>query len=138
MIQRVLIVEDDPLIAMELESIANQLGYCVAGIARSFDSARIFAPRADIALVDVNLADGATGPRVAQYLSEEFAVSVVMVTGNPEALGDALSGPIGVVSKPAKPATIEALLGFVIALRNNTPIAPPPELRLFSRSARDC
>ncbi|WP_429820469.1 response regulator [Ensifer sp. B1-9] len=131
---RVLIVEDDPIVAIELELLANQLGYFVVGIARSFDSARIFASRADIALVDMDLADGATGPRVAQYLSDEFGVSVVMVTGDAEALQDGVLGAIGVVSKPATSKTIENLLHFLKALRNETPVAPPFELKLFSRS----
>lgn len=90
--KRVLIVEDDPLIAIDLQHVIHDLGYETSGIANSFESAKRLAPHSDLALVDVNLVDGATGPRIGQFLAGEFGISVVMVTANPEALADGISG----------------------------------------------
>jgi len=130
MVKRVLIVEDDPLIAMDLQHVIDDLGYEIAGIANSFESAKRLAPHSDLALVDVNLIDGATGPRTGQFLAGEFGISVVMVTANPEALVDGISGIIGVISKPARPATIKQVLEFMLDYKNGQ-LPHPPELRLL-------
>lgn len=76
-------------------------GYEVVGIADSFESAQRLPPLATIALVDVNLRDGATGPRIAQYLANDFGVAVVMLTANPEMIVTDRSKVIGLITKPA-------------------------------------
>lgn len=128
--KRVLIVEDDPLIAIDLQHIIHDLGYVTSGIANSFDSARGLAPHSDFALVDVHLVDGATGPRIGQFLAAEFGISVVMVTANPEVVADGISGVIGVISKPVQPATIKQVLEFMLSHKNSQ-VPHPPALRLF-------
>ncbi|MFJ6326949.1 MULTISPECIES: response regulator [unclassified Rhizobium] len=134
--KRVLIVEDDPLIAIDLQHVIHDLGYETSGIANSFESAKRLAPHSDLALVDVNLVDGATGPRIGQFLAGEFGISVVMVTANPEALADGISGVIGVISKPAQPATIKQVLEFMLNYKNQQ-LPHPPALRLLSFERRD-
>ncbi|TAX63652.1 response regulator [Rhizobium leguminosarum] len=96
----VLIVEDEPLIASDLEDQLHQLGYLTSGRADDFDSARRLAPYSSIALVDVNLADGTTGPRIAEYLPGEFGTAVAMVTGNSEAVERDLKGGEPVIPPP--------------------------------------
>ncbi|MGE0725779.1 MAG: response regulator, partial [Alphaproteobacteria bacterium] len=60
---RILIVEDEILVAMELEYILREAGHDVAGIAADTSSVgRLAAPDIDLALVDLNLRDGVTGP----------------------------------------------------------------------------
>ncbi|WP_412066257.1 response regulator [Rhizobium sp. SYY.PMSO] len=133
--QRVLIVEDDPLIAIDLEHTIHALGYVTSGIANSFDSAKRLAPHSDLALVDVNLIDGATGPRIGQFLASEFGISVVMVTANPETVADGIFGVIGVISKPAQPVTIKQVLEFMS--NHKTHQTPrPPALHLFAPERR--
>ncbi|NLS19084.1 response regulator [Rhizobium sp. P40RR-XXII] len=133
--QRVLIVEDDPLIAIDLQHMIHDLGYVTSGIANSFDSAKRLAPHSDLALVDVNLVDGATGPRIGQFLAGEFGISVVMVTANPEVVADGIFGVIGVISKPAQPATIKQVLEFMSTYKHQL-VAHPPALRLFTCDRR--
>nr|WP_200985191.1 response regulator [Rhizobium rhizogenes]QCL10024.1 response regulator [Rhizobium rhizogenes] len=128
--KRVLIVEDDPLIAIDLQHVIHELGYVTSGIANSFDSARRLAPHSDLALVDVHLTDGATGPRIGQFLADEYGISVVMVTANPEVIADGISGVIGVISKPAQPTTIKQVLEFMLSHKNQQ-VSHPPALRLF-------
>ncbi|MGG6892384.1 response regulator [Rhizobium sp. BR 315] len=134
--KRVLIVEDDALIAIDLQHIIHDLGYEISGIANSFESAKRLAPHSDFALVDVHLTDGATGPRIGQFLADEFGISVVMVTANPEVVADGISGVIGVISKPAQPATIKQVLEFMLNHKNHQ-LPHPPALRLLSFERRD-
>lgn len=107
---RVLIVEDELFIALDLEATVKAMGFDVAGLATGKDQAMELAPAADIAFVDVNLSDGPTGPEIGRRLVEEFGVTVVFMTGNPEAVAGRLQGALGVVTKPAIPSAVERSL----------------------------
>lgn len=130
--ERILIVEDSHLLAIDLQETVEQLGFPTSGIARDFESARRLAPHSDIALVDVNLADGETGPRIGQYLADEFGIAVVMITANLDAIDGGISGVVGVVSKPANPTTIRRVLEYLRGLRSGVTSLAPPALRLFA------
>ncbi|TAU35310.1 response regulator [Rhizobium leguminosarum] len=130
--EKILIVEDDVQIAADLEDTVMTLGYEICGIADSFETARRFAPLSTIALVDVNLRDGATGPRIGQYLASEFGVSVVMVTGSPELIEADLSRVVGLISKPTNPNLIRDVLDYLRAVRKGERGVPPREMRLFA------
>nr|WP_018899365.1 response regulator [Rhizobium sp. 2MFCol3.1] len=131
-VERVPIVEDDALIATDVQDIVASSGYDVVGIADSFESAQRLAPFATIALVDVNLRDGATGPRIAQYLANDFGVAVVMVTANPEMIVADLSKVIGLISKPAQPKLIGSVLEYVRTIREGGRGSPPEGMRVFA------
>ena len=103
---RVLIVEDELFIALDLEAMVKTMGFDVAGLATGKDQALQLASVADIAFVDVNLSDGPTGPEIGRRLAEEYGVTVVFMTGNPEAVAGRLQGALGVVTKPAMPAIV--------------------------------
>lgn len=107
---RVLIVEDELFIALDLEETVRSMGFDVAGLATGQDQALQLASLADIAFVDVNLSDGPTGPEIGRRLVEEFGVTVVFMTGNPEAVADKLNGALGVVTKPAMPSIVQTTL----------------------------
>lgn len=130
--EKILIVEDDAMIAADLQDIVVSFGYEVLGIADSFESAQPFAPFATIALVDVNLCDGATGPRIAQYLANDFGVAVVMVTANPEMIVTDLSNVIGLISKPAQPKLIGSVLEYLRTIREGGRGSPPEGMRVFA------
>lgn len=115
--QGVLIVEDEFLIAVDLESIVKDMGLDVVGLASDKEQAMKLAPCADIAFVDVNLADGATGPDIGRRLVEEFGVTVVFMTGNPEAVAGRLQGALGVVSKPTTPSIVQNSLRHALEAR---------------------
>ena len=131
-LEKILIVEDDALIAADVQDIVASCGYEVVGIADSFESARRLAPFATIALVDVNLRDGATGPRVAQYLANDFGVAVVMVTANAEMIVTDLSKVIGLISKPAQPKLIGSVLDYLRIIREGGRGSPPEGMRVFA------
>ncbi len=117
--QRVLIVEDEFLIALDLEQTVRSLGLEVAGLAVNKEQALKLAPMADIAFVDVNLLDGATGPEIGRRLVEDYGVSVVFMTGNPEALTDRVNGVLGVLTKPVMPSVVERSLRYAVTARRS-------------------
>jgi DNA-binding response OmpR family regulator len=81
---RVLIVEDDPILAANARDILEAAAFVVTGIAASLREAQSLletVPPA-LALVDLNLADGRTGARIAALLAEA-GCAVVMATGQP-------------------------------------------------------
>ena len=137
MTARILIIEDEMLVAMELQAILEDLGYEVVGIAA--DAAAtwpLLANRPSLALVDLNLRDGPTGVEIARRLAREHDVKVLFMTANPRLLGDGIAGFVGVLSKPCDEAEVSAALAY--ALRGSDEEAiPPPALRLFAgRDAR--
>lgn len=109
-----MIVEDQALLAMELELVLGESGCDVVGCA--MDKAGAFAvadrERPDLALIDVNLLDGLTGPQIAQRLVSEFGCAVVFLTANPEQIPEGFAGALGAVSKPFDEATIRAVIVF--------------------------
>lgn len=111
---RVMIVEDQALLAMELELVLGESGCDVVGCA--MDRAGAFAiaerERPDLALIDINLLDGMTGPQIAQRLVSEFGSAVIFLTANPEQIPDGFAGALGAVSKPFDDTTILAVVAF--------------------------
>ncbi len=129
--QRVLIVEDELLIALDLEMTIEDMGVHVTGLAADREEALRLAPLADIAFVDVNLSDGATGPEIGRQLAQDHGISVVFMTANPEAVADGVRGAIGVVQKPVMPKVVEQLLKYVAARRVGMLAVVPQQLMVF-------
>lgn len=92
----------------------GEFGCEVVGSAMDRDGALVIAERErpDLALVDLNLLDGLTGPQVAQRLVEDYSTTVVFLTANIEQIPDGFSGAIGAVSKPFDESTIRGVVAF--------------------------
>jgi len=98
---KILIVEDEVFAAMHLESALQDMGCTVIGIAPDTDSAlELGAMKPDLAVVDLNLRDGLTGPAVARELANRYGTKVLFLTGNPREAGESFPGVVGVLSKP--------------------------------------
>ncbi|WP_312407992.1 response regulator [Rhizobium sp.] len=97
---KVLIIEDELLIAVELDRIVEAAGHEIVSVVASVDQALAHAARAEVALVDLRLADGASGGALARRLMDRFGIKVIFVTGNPGEVGYGLDGAIDVVTKP--------------------------------------
>ena len=131
MTKRILIVEDEMLVAMELECILEDLDHECVGIAPDVETAtEHFEAPLDLALVDLNLRDGLTGPQIAEVLSQR-GVPVIFITANPRQLGDGVAGTIGVITKPTDEATVKQALDYVFRRSAGEPVTPPAALRLF-------
>ncbi|WP_185999990.1 MULTISPECIES: response regulator [Novosphingobium] len=96
----VLIVEDEIFIAMEIERILEEAGYSVIAIAADRQEALRAGDKADLALIDLNLRDGPTGPVIARELAEQYGVRVVYVTANPAQIGNPASTALACIRKP--------------------------------------
>ncbi|EPX85055.1 response regulator [Salipiger mucosus] len=101
---RVLIIEDEAIIAMDLESIVADLGHRVTGVARTRDAAVDLAKKdtPDLVLADIQLADNSSGiDAVNDILGELGDRPVIFITAFPERL---LTGerpePAFLISKP--------------------------------------
>ena len=135
MSKKVLIVEDEIFVALEIEQIVEDAGFAVSAIAADRESALVAARDCDIALVDLNLRDGPTGPAIGMELAVQFGVRVIYVTANPAQIGDAAQAALGVITKPFRPHSIAETLRLAASgqaeletadIFGFTPFPPPP------------
>lgn len=129
---KILVVEDEIFVAVEIENVVSELGHHPVGIAADAATALTLAESAEVALVDLNLRDGPTGPEIGRALAEKFGVSVVFITANPSQLGDGIPGTIGVLTKPVMDDDLRQAVNYAVAHRRRMPADPPAGLRLFA------
>jgi DNA-directed RNA polymerase specialized sigma24 family protein len=109
----VLIIEDEPIIAMDVEHIVRSLGHEVAGIARTHNEAVALARKGGIGLVlaDIQLADGSSGINAVNEILQNIELPVIFITAYPERL---LTGerpePTFLITKPFQPETVKAVI----------------------------
>ncbi|MGC4252779.1 MAG: response regulator [Sphingobium sp.] len=115
MTERVLIVEDEILVALEIEQIVQDAGLDVIAIAADRTEALAMGAQCDIALIDLNLRDGPTGPGIGMELARRHDVRVIYVTANPDQIGAACDAAIGCVTKPFEARCIMAALKLAVA-----------------------
>lgn len=130
---RVLIVEDEILTAMELESVLSEQGYDVVGIAQDSASARAFAAASaiDLALVDVNLRDGRTGVTLGAELARDTTAKVIYLTAHPLAPNERPAGVVGLLTKPSDEASVLRAMDYALNSTAGQMLPPPPALQLF-------
>ncbi|WP_062018339.1 MULTISPECIES: response regulator [Aureimonas] len=103
---RILIVEDEALIALELQGILEDAGHDVVAMARSMREALSHAhahPKLDLAVMDVDLAGGSSGIETAKRLRETYDLTSLFVSGHVDDETRALAlewGPLGFIGKP--------------------------------------
>ena len=111
---RVLIIEDEPIIAMDLENLLVELGHDVVAKAATRDEAVAMAraKRPGLVLADINLGEGGSGIDAVAEILTSFDIPVIFVTAYPEKL---LTGerpePTYLIAKPFLPETIQATVG---------------------------
>ncbi len=109
----VLIIEDEPMIAMDLETIVRDAGHGVTGVAVTRDEAVVAARdhRPGLVLADIQLADDSSGIDAVKDILAEFSVPVIFITAFPERL---LTGerpePTFLITKPFQRATVKAAI----------------------------
>lgn len=101
---KVMVIEDETIIAMDLKGIVQAMGHDVTGIARTHAAAVELAhrQRPDLILADIQLADGSSGiDAVNELLAEMGELPVIFITAFPERLltGDRPE-PAFLISKP--------------------------------------
>ena len=106
---RVLIIEDEPIIAMDLQLLVESAGHVVVGIAASEEEAVAIAERErpGLVLADVNLGQGGDGAAAVERILARHATPVIFVTAYPERLLTGLRvEPAFIISKPFEPTTL--------------------------------
>jgi CheY-like chemotaxis protein len=109
----VLIIEDEPIIAMDIETIVRDLGHSVTGVAVTRDEAvaQALARRPGLVLADIQLADDSSGIDAVKDILREFQVPVIFITAFPERL---LTGerpePTFLITKPFQRSTVKAAI----------------------------
>ena len=134
MTARILIIEDEALVAMELRFVLEDLGHEVAGIAGDARTARnlIRETEVDLALVDIHLSDGPTGIDLGRELGQRHGVTVLFMTANPGMVRQGVAGTIGVLSKPTDEHAVQTAVDYALRRRAGRPVQyAPPQLQLF-------
>lgn len=127
---KILIVEDEALLAMELEALIEEAGHKVVGWATSSEEAKALVDKTDaeIAFVDIHLTDGPTGVDVAQYIHDHKRPMVVFMTANAKRIPETFVGAVGVISKPYTTSGLVSALGYL----EEGVRRPPPRSKLPS------
>ncbi len=133
----IMIIEDEPLIAIDIENMVESLGHRVTGIARTRDEAIALykKTRPSMVLADIQLADGSSGIDAVNDILKTSAIPVIFITAFPERL---LTGerpePTFLVTKPFNPDMVKALISQALffnefdqssRLNAATPFKPP-------------
>ena len=135
MTARILIIEDEALVAMELRFVLEDLGYDVVATAGDARTARnlVREMEVDLALVDIHLSDGPTGIDLGRDLAKDEGVTVLYMTANPGMVRDGVAGTIGVLSKPTDERAVQQAVDYALRRRDGEPVQlAPPELQLFA------
>jgi CheY-like chemotaxis protein len=109
----VVIIEDEPLIAMDLEQLVQSLGHRVVRVARTERQAieAVKQTRPGLVLADIQLADGSSGIDAANEFLQDFSVPVIFVTAFPERLLTGLRPePTFLISKPFQAHALKAVI----------------------------
>lgn len=120
---RVLIIEDEPIIAMDIETIVRDLGHDVTGVAVTRDEAVALAmeDRPGLVLADIQLADDSSGIDAVKDILAQFEVPVIFITAFPERL---LTGerpePTFLITKPFQRSTVKAAIAQALFFDQTT------------------
>jgi DNA-directed RNA polymerase specialized sigma24 family protein len=123
----VVIIEDEPLIAMELEQLVSDLGHKVVQVARTRQQAiaAIERHRPGLVLADIQLADGSSGLDAINDVLKTFEVAVVFITAYPHRL---LTGtrpePTFLITKPFQAENVKAIISQALFFDTKARLAP--------------
>lgn len=128
----VLIVEDEPIIAWDLERLVEDLGHSVVEHARTRDEAVAMAlqHRPGLILTDIRLADGSSGIDAIHDILQSFEAAVIFITAYPETL---LTGegpePAFLIVKPFEADMVRAVISQTLFFhkQREKEDLPPPE-----------
>ena len=122
---RVLIIEDEPIIALDLTRVVRELGHTVVGVAATRSEAVTLADqtRPGLVLADVRLADGSSGMDAAADILRSFDLPVIFITAFPEHLltGDRPE-PAFLITKPFREDTVKVLIGQALFFHRAAPV----------------
>jgi DNA-directed RNA polymerase specialized sigma24 family protein len=119
---RVLIIEDESIIALHIKQIVESLGHETIAIVRTRAEAvaKAHEERPELVLADISLADGSSGIDAVKDILAEQTVPVIFITAFPERL---LTGerpePTYLITKPFEPETVIATIGQALLMHRD-------------------
>lgn len=121
----VLIIEDEPLISMQLEDLVESLGHQICGTAATRSQAKqvVAERRPGLVLADIQLADGSSGLDAVDDILAMGSVPVIFITAYPERLltGDRPE-PTYLVTKPFQESTVRAAISQALFFGSSQPV----------------
>src|SRR5690242_15926565 len=113
--KKILIVEDDETVALDIRLSLEKRGYGVTGIASSREDALkiAFENKPDLVVMDIQLSGSEDGITVSQTLRQELNIPVVFLTGRTDLEmleRAALTEPFGYLVKPFRPDDLDAAI----------------------------
>ncbi len=121
----VLIIEDEPLISMQLEDVVTGLGHEICGTAATrTQAAEVVAQKTPgLVLADIQLADGSSGLDAVDDILAIASVPVIFITAYPERLltGDRPE-PTYLVTKPFQESTVRTAISQALFFGSSAPI----------------
>ncbi|KPP89469.1 response regulator [Erythrobacter sp. HL-111] len=121
----VLIIEDEPLISMQLEDLVSSLGHEIAGTAATRTQAQeaVAERTPGLVLADIQLADGSSGLDAVDDILAITSVPVIFITAYPERLltGDRPE-PTYLVTKPFQEQTVRAAISQALFFGSSRPL----------------
>ncbi len=117
---RIFCVEDNALLVLHLQAAIEDAGHVFAGSAARFADVRAAfgGTEFDLALVDLDLADGRTGGMVAQWLHDRGRPSLFL-TGQDQLAEHYAEASLGTIPKPVSEHALRAALGDFAASRQS-------------------
>lgn len=126
----ILIVEDEALLAMDIEAMLNDAGHHVVAEAASlYDVERLGdSVRPDLALVDIQLAEGTSGLDVCRLIRARWSHAfIIFVTANPKKIPDDYCEAHGVIPKPFSRNGLMAAMTYIAeGVCDPPPTSPQP------------
>nr|WP_223215501.1 response regulator [Agrobacterium pusense] len=131
-----MIVEDEALLAMELESEVEEAGHEIVGVAAESKQALSLIEKSSpqFAFVDIQLLDGPTGIDVGRHLASR-SIPYVFVSGNLKRIPEDFAGALGAIEKPYTMNGLQNALEFIDTIVNgeHQSVTAPPSLVLSPR-----
>ena len=135
-----LVVEDEAILAMDIEAMIAEAGHTVIGEANSFKAAEALPTEIvpDIALVDLHLAGGSNGIDVSGLIQRRWPKAVIVfVTANPSEVPADFAGSYGIVAKPFSHSSFMSMIAYVCeGVQDPPPAEKIPHSLLLSPKAK--
>lgn len=124
--QRILLIEDETLLAMDLCHIITENGNSIVGVSRTRAEAIEAALRSepDVIVSDLALADGSSGAEAVWVIeTQSKRIPVIILSGTPDlVLSDNPNGPTYVLAKPHVPEQLQLMMALAFRPESTLPL----------------
>ena len=133
--EKILVVEDESLVARDLEQTLQRLGYEVVGIARSGAEAvgKAGETRPDLVLMDISLQGDSDGVQAAEVIGRRFGTPVVFLTAHTDkgtVIRAQTAKPAGYLAKPFSPDKLNEAIANALGVE----VVVPDEMEMVKAS----